>query len=105
MFTWQQGRAASDKVSVFQPTNTLVAPGPPLAYRAGVDSSNLKPEQSARLRVIVKRDLRFLAGLCVRCQQFGWPVDDPVWQAARSSRDANGATLQSLNDASQVKVA
>jgi len=53
-----------------------------------VDASHLQPEQIARLRGVVARDLRFLNKLCSRMQSLRFPVDDPVCTAAHRARDA-----------------
>ncbi len=50
-------------------------------------SSNLEPQQVARLRADIGRQLRYLNKLCGRCQHLHWPVDDPVAAAAHRARD------------------
>lgn len=57
-------------------------------YLAGVDSSDLTPEQVERLRATVGRQLRFLNKLCARMQKLRWPVEDQVCRDGLRARDA-----------------
>jgi hypothetical protein len=53
-----------------------------------VDSTDLKPEQVARLKASLLKHLNYLNKLCTRMQRLGWPLDDPVCRAAMRARIA-----------------
>jgi len=53
-----------------------------------VNSDDLTPEQAERLKAVASRYLRFLNRLCGRMQQLQFPLDDPLWLAATSARNA-----------------
>jgi hypothetical protein len=51
-----------------------------------VDSSNLTPEQAARLQQAIREQLDYLNRLCTRMQQQRWPNEDPVCRDALAAR-------------------
>lgn len=53
-----------------------------------VNSSDLQPEQAARLVESIRRQLVYHNNLCARIQSLQWPVDDPVNRAALVARNA-----------------
>ena len=55
-------------------------------YDADVSGDDLNPEQATRLTAIVARQLRFLNRLCRRMDLLGFPLSDPLWQAAIRAR-------------------
>jgi hypothetical protein len=61
---------------------------PIATYDALVDSSHLTPDQVARLRLTLGRELRYLNNLCGRMQTLRFPPDDGLCRAAQRARDA-----------------
>ena len=51
-------------------------------------SADLKPEQIARRRREIGRQLRYHNRLCARMQRLGWPLDDTVAREAARARNA-----------------
>jgi hypothetical protein len=62
-----------------------------------MDSSQLKPEQRARLRADLEHQLGYLNKLCARMQMLRFPDDDPVWREAQTAR----SRMQTLYDAAR----
>jgi hypothetical protein len=53
-----------------------------------VDSTDLKPEQVARLKASLLKQLTYLSKMTTRMQRLGWPLDDPLCLAAMKARTA-----------------
>ena len=53
-----------------------------------MDSSDLTPQQVERLKAVVGRQLRFLNRMVARMQQRQYPLDDPLWLAGVTARNA-----------------
>jgi hypothetical protein len=60
-----------------------------------MDSTQLRPEQIARLRSDIGRQLGYLNKLCGRMQKLRFPLDDPVCREALRAREK----VQRLSDA------
>jgi hypothetical protein len=53
-----------------------------------VDSSGIQPQQAARLREALRRQLRYIGGLRRRMEVLGFPPDDPLYRSTCRSHDA-----------------
>lgn len=53
-----------------------------------MDSGELTAEQAERLKQVLGRHLRFLNRLVERMQQRQFPLEDPLWIAAVTARNA-----------------
>ena len=53
-----------------------------------MDGQRITTAQTARLRQLVARNLRFLSRLCGRMARLGFPPADPLYRAALNARNA-----------------
>lgn len=67
------------------------------AYRGAVDSTNLKPEQIAKLTAIITRNHRFLNRLQARMERLGFTPQDPLYQATARALDGTHAMSVQLH--------
>jgi hypothetical protein len=51
-----------------------------------MDSTRLRPEQLAKLRAQISRQLEYLNKLCARMQTLRFPLEDPVCREALRAR-------------------